>query len=343
MQKIHVAVTAALLVGLFTFPTWAQWTWTPETGRLVNLQNLPKETPELQLEHARSLLIEDDLDRAIKATVKFQEYYADSDFSDQNQFLRGKIRLAQEKYEDAAEEYQVVVSSYPESELYDVVIDEQYKIGDLLFERGRDRLEYYRNQPWYRIDSTLKPFKRKQLKQATNVYTMVIDNQPFTAEAAQAQYKLGLCQMAQERYEEAAFEFSRVLEDYAGSTWVKEAAFGLAECYTLGSHEPEYDQSPSQLAIDTIDELERRYATDDRIDGLQEVRSEMVEKIAQQRYLTAESYDRANQPFAAQLSCEVIVDEYPGTEAAQKAQDWLDANPPANSASERFIGSAVVE
>ena len=343
MTKTHLATGSALLVCLFASSTWAQWTWTPETGRLVNLKNLPKETPELQLEHGRSLLVADDLDLALKATNKFQEYYSESEFADENQFLRGKIRLAQEKYEDAAEEFQVVVSSYPESELYNEVINEQYQIGDMLFDRGSERLDHYRNQPWYRVDKTLTPFKRKHIKQATNVYTMVIDNQPFTAEAAQAQYKLGLCQLAQERYEEAAFEFSRVLEDYAGSNWVKEAAFGLADCYTKGSHEPEYDQSPSQLAINTIDELERRYASDERIDGLQKSRAEMVEKIAEQRYQTADLYDRSNQPFSARLGYEVIVAEYPDTEASRKAQDWLDANPRANTAYQRFIGPAVLE
>jgi TolA-binding protein len=343
MRKIHVASSIALLVCLVASSTWAQWTWTPETGRLVNLKNLPKETAELQLEHGRSLLVANDFDLAIRATEKFQEYYTDDPMADKNQYLRGEIRLAQEKYEDAAEEFQVVVASYPESTLYNQVIDEQYKIGDMLFERGRERLEHYRDQRWYRLDKTLKPFKRKPLKQATNVYTMVIDNQPFTAEAAQAQYKLGLCQLAQERYEEAAFEFSRVLEDYAGSNWVKEAAFGLADCYNLGSHAPEYDQSPSQLAINTIDELARLYTSDARIEDLQGVRAEMVEKIAEQRYQTAEAYDRAKQPFAARLGFEVILDKYPNTEAARKAQDWLDANQRPNTAYQRFIGSAVLE
>ena len=37
----------------------AQWTWTPQTGRFVNLKRMPKETPELQLEYARSLKITD--------------------------------------------------------------------------------------------------------------------------------------------------------------------------------------------------------------------------------------------------------------------------------------------
>jgi len=343
MRKSLSVTGITMLACLFTSSAFAQWTWTPETGRLINLKNLPKETAELQLEYGRSLLGENDLDRALTATEKFQEYYSDSEFSDRNQFLRGQIRVAEEKYEKAAEEFQVVVSSYPESDLYDQVITEQYGIGDMLFDRGSERLEYYRTRPWYRIDQKLKPFKRKHIKQATSVYTMVIDNQPFTAEAAQAQYKLGLCQMAQERYEEAAFEFSRVLEDYSGSNWVKEAAFGLADCYTLGSHSPEYDQSPSQLAINTIDQLKKRYSTDSRIDDLQATRGEMVEKIAEQRYLVAISYERANQPFAARLGCEVLLDEYPNTEAARKAQEWLDAHPPKNTAYQRFVGSAVVE
>ena len=52
-----------------------QWTWTPQTGRFVNLKRMPKETPELQLEYARSLMLAGDERKALRETEKFVEYY----------------------------------------------------------------------------------------------------------------------------------------------------------------------------------------------------------------------------------------------------------------------------
>ena len=51
---VLAALTTAILI---TTSAQAQWTWTPETGRFINMGNLPKETPELQVEYGRSLLV----------------------------------------------------------------------------------------------------------------------------------------------------------------------------------------------------------------------------------------------------------------------------------------------
>src|SRR6185436_17832883 len=80
----------------------AEWTWTPETGRFVNMNNLPKETPELQVEYTRTLLVGREYDRAFDETDKFNEFYGDSEFAYENQYLRGEIKLADEKYVAAA-------------------------------------------------------------------------------------------------------------------------------------------------------------------------------------------------------------------------------------------------
>ncbi|HOQ90853.1 MAG TPA: hypothetical protein PLX03_11995, partial [Candidatus Hydrogenedentes bacterium] len=75
-------------------PAMAQWTWTPQTGRWVNLKRMPKESAELQLEYARSLKISGDYRRALKETDKFRQFYANDPLSDENEFLRGEIQLA---------------------------------------------------------------------------------------------------------------------------------------------------------------------------------------------------------------------------------------------------------
>ncbi len=327
-------------------PALAQWTWTPETGRFVNLKSLPKETPELQVEFARSLLVGNQYDKAFKETNKFIEYYIDSEFADRNQKLRGDIRLAQGEYIKAAEEYQVVVSNYPESDLYNEVIDSQYQIGDSLYDLGVARQEKRENTKFWRLDQKItrkyNPFRKKPFKQAIDVYTMVIDNQPFTEEASQAQYKLGLCHFTREEYEEAAFEYRRVLEDYSGSEWVQEAAFGLAQCYEKSSLGPEYDPAPSRLAINTINEYTRRYPNDPRLDEMQAVSDKMFERVAEHRFRAARFHEKRGHLHAARLSYEIVVKVYADSKAAAKAAERLAKLPSETSAYERFVGPAVL-
>jgi outer membrane assembly lipoprotein YfiO len=305
-----------LMVACFaTLNVYAQWTWTPQTGRWVNLKRLPKETPQLQIEYARSLLLEGKYDNAWRETRKFITFYEDSEYRDDNQFLRGEIKMAQGKLLEAAREFQSLIANFPDTDHYDEAIEKQYEIGDRYFERGQKKMD----QRW-----TL--WKKRPLKRAVEVYSMVIENQPFTANAAKAQYQLGLCRYTTENYLEAAFDYRRVIEDYAGSDWVDEASFGLAMCYYDMSLPPDYDQTPSQLAIDAIDNFESRYPDDERLADLRTKQAEMQEKIAQQQLLTAKFYEKRRRFGAAKIYYEVLVEKYPDSQAAQVASEWLAAH-----------------
>ncbi len=324
-------------------PASAQWTLTPETGRFVNMGNLPKETAELQVEFTRSLVVGGQLSKAMDETERFTKFYPFTDYADDNQFLRGEIKLAQEEYVKAAEEFQQVISVYPESPLYDDVIANQYKIGDALFEKGSKRLERRSTgfRPWRPV-TRLNPFRRRPLRKAIDVYTMVIDNQPFTSEAAEAQYKTGLCYFTREEYLEAGFEFTRVLEDYAESEWVREASFYLTRAYEEAAFDPDYDQAPSKLAIGSIGDFSRRYPADPRVPERREVSEKMRESIAEQRFRTARFYEKRRRLDSARIYYEIVAGEFEGTQAAEKAEKWLAENPPEGRARATFVGPAVV-
>ncbi len=313
-------VLAAVLVCAMPMSAHGAWIWTPQTGRWINVAHLPKETAELQLEYARSLYLKGDYRKALNQIEQFEEYYADSNLADQNQFLRGEIHLAEGKYLQAAKDFQLVITKFPKTELFDDVLAKQYEIGDTLYDMGQKKI-HKKHHFW-------PSFKKGPFKRAIEVYGMVIKNAPFTDAAAEAQYKVGLCHQAREEYVEAAFEYRKVIEDYPESSWVVDATYGLAMCYWEASLPPEYDQSPSQLAIEAIDDFARRApASDERRAGLEEKREKLYENIAQQRLLTARYYERRHDFTAARIYYKVVAEDFTGTKAAEKAQAWLEKNP----------------
>ncbi len=291
----------------------AQWTWTPQTGRWINVKRMPKETAELQLEYARSLMLEGDYKKALRETNKFVEFYSDTDLADENQFLRGEIRLAQGKWLDAARDFQQVVSSYPDTELYNESIEKQYEIGDRFYAKGVEKRDR-----WYKF------FEKRPLRRAIEVYGMVVENQPFTPEAAQAQYKIGLSHYAREEYLEAAYEYRRVVEDYSGSDWVDEASYGMAKCYVDASLPPDYDQTPSELAVDAIDTFIERYPEDERVAELKDERAEMRATMARHELEVAKFYEKRREFSAARIYYEMVLERYADTDAAATAQAWLE-------------------
>ena len=318
------AALAAFLAVVLISAAEAQWTWTPQTGRWVNMKRLPKETAELQIEYARGLMIQGNPKKALRETNKFTEFYGDSPLADENQFLRGEIRMSQGKLLDAAKEFQQLIAGYPNTELYDEAIAKQYEIGDNYYEKGQRKME----KRW-------ALFKKRPLNRAIDVYAMVVENQPFTAAAAEAQYKMGLCHYAREEYVEAAYEYRRVIEDYAGSDWVDEASYGMAVCYYAASLPPDYDQTPSQLAIMAIDDFSVKYAGDERIVDLKEKRQEMRDSIAEQRIKVAKFYERRRNFDSARLYYQVVVDQFADTPFVNEAKAWLDNNPEPPGIAER--------
>lgn len=321
----RLVIVAALVAA--ASPVFAQWTWTPQTGRWVNLKRMPKETPELQVEYARGLMAEGDYRKAMRETDKFSKFYGDSPFADENQFLRGEIALRQGQYKDAAKEFQTLLTSYPDTARYDEAIAKQYEIADRYYDKGMA------NQ-----DNKWRPFRNRPFNRAIEVYTMVIDNQPFTPEAAQAQYKVGLCHYAREEYLEAAFEYRRVIEDYAESEWVDEASFALAETYYEMAFPPAYDQMPSRLAIESIDSFKTRYPGDPRNSELDSRRAEMRERIAQQRLMNAKFYERRKKTAAAKIYYEIVANDFGDTQSAEEARAWLAQQQGVQTVGAKFEG-----
>jgi len=294
----------------------AQWTWTPQTRRWINIKHLPKETAELQIEYARSLMLKGEYKEALRETDRFQRYFADSGMADENQFLRGEIRMAQGKLQDAAKEFQRVLSEYPATTLYADAIAKQYEIGDRYYEKGLKRLKKW----WI-------PLRKRPLKHAIKVYSMVIENQPFTLAAAEAQYKLGLCHAARKEYVEAAYEYRRVIEDYSDSDWVDEASYGLAVCYYDASLPHDYDQTSSEMSVESVDDFLFRYHDDPRVEELKAKRQEMRDQIAAQRLKSAQFYEKRREFNSARIYYQVLIDEFGDTPSSKTARAWLEAHP----------------
>lgn len=326
MQK-RVFVFLALLGVTLPFAAQAQWTWTPETGRFVNAKRMPRETAELQVEYARSLMMNGQYDKALRETQKFDEFYADTEWADDNLFLRGEILMADGKLKKAAKQFQQLIAAHPETELFDQAIAKQYEIGDTYYNRAQERMKH-----------KFRPFKKRPLKNAIEVYSQVISSQPFTAAAAQAQYKVGLCHYARKEYKEAAYEYRRVIEDYSGSDWVDEACYGLAICYYDASHPAAYDQTPSKLAIDAIDQFLTRYPDDPRAADIKSKRDKMRGLMAEQRIQTAKFYEKQRKFDSARLCYEVVTKDFSDTSWAQEAQSWLEKHPKEDTEAQKKVG-----
>lgn len=316
---------AACLLLVTTQAAFAQWSWTPQTGRFINLKRMPRETAELQIEYARSLMVSGNYRKALRECDKFVEYYGNDPLAADNLFLRGEILMAQRQWWNAAKSFQQLLANYPGSDKYDEAIKKQYELGDHFYARG-ERL----------AGKKFRLFKKKPYKRAADIYAMVVENQPFAAEAAEAQYKIGLCHFARKQYLDAAFEYKRVVEDYPTTEWVNDASYGLAMCYYKNSYSPLYDQTPSELTVDAIDDFKANFPSDAKNEELDGMRVEMRDSIAQQYLNNARFYERRREFPAAKLYYEKIQTDFADTKAIDPANEWLEKNAGINHVGDKY-------
>jgi len=172
------------------------------------------------------------------------------------------------------------------------------------------------------------------------VYSIVLENQRFTDAAARAQYRIGLSHFTRGQYIDASFEYREVLERYPNSEYVRDASYGLVRTYQELSLGPDYDQEPSQLTMNRIDDFASQFPGDPRLEEVAQVRVEMKENIAQQRLQTAKFYERRRLFLSAHVSYTAVAEQYPDTVAGGEAEEWLGERAGPQTTAARFIGLA---
>lgn len=305
-----------MLLALSSEIAYAAWTWTPEVGRWINPRRQPRETAALQFQYAEELLAEGETERAIQEYERVLDYFPLSNYCDLAQYSIGRAYEAIEEYERAVDEYQKVITQYPNTQLFGHVVDKQRRIADRFFDLAVEREE-----------RLLPSLGGNYFDKAIDTYRKVIDNQPFTEVAAEAQYKIGVCYMQRELFDEASAEFQKLIDYYPSSDWVVEAAFGTAKCKYRQALPGEYCKADVEDSIEKFQYFLKMYPESER-------REEAIARIrvlkdvaAEHEYRIGLYYHHSMRFDAARLYFNSIVREYPETRWAKSARDTLAKMP----------------
>ena len=312
-RELKALLVLVFVLMAYTSVAHAVWVWTPETGRWINPKNQPKETAEAQLDYAKQLRLAGDHREALREYERFFKFYPDSELSPEAQFQIGELYEARGDYERASKEYQKVVSNWRSSELFDKVVEKQYEIADRFYREEVKRLGRFR------------PFRGRYIRKAIRIYELVIENAPFGAPAAQAQYRIADCYFTLRQYLEATYEYQKVLDEYPASDWAGQAMHGLAMCYYKQALPAEYDQTIARKAIEQFRLFTGMYPDDPRTKEAAERIAELREEMARQQLVIARFYERVEKPDSARVYYRIVVAKYAGTRAANEAREKLEA------------------
>jgi outer membrane assembly lipoprotein YfiO len=155
------------------------------------------------------------------------------------------------------------------------------------------------------------------------IFTKVVENSTYGPIAPKAQYKLGLVLKGLVRFDEAEEAFNKVVTNYPESEWVEPAKFQIASCRAALSRGPDYDSGAANEAKQKFEDFLKDHPDAVLSKEAEESIDKLKEKEAASSYSIAVFYEKQKAYPAARIYYNAVIEKYPESPWAKKAQDKL--------------------
>jgi len=296
---------------LLAFPSlsFADWIWTPETGRFINPKWEVKPTPADQLEYAQSFREQGNCKKALDEYKKLIKAYPRAKEAPEAEFYSGQCLEDMSKPYAAYQDYQLVIDKYPFSERAAQIVGIEYNIANHLLEnKGRSK--------WAQV--ALGSDDR-----AVEIFRTIIRNAPYGKYAAISQYKIGLYLKEKGDYQDARDEFEKTMNDYPSSEWAQAAKFQIAMADTDRASDAQHEQKVTSIAMDEFNEFVQAHPDSQLTPEAKAHMAELKNKEAENNYVIAKFYIDQKNFKAAGIYYKEVINNYADTPWAPKAAAML--------------------
>ena len=158
---------------------------------------------------------------------------------------------------------------------------------------------------------------------AQEFFEVILLQDPASEYADDAQFYLAESFYRTDEYRVAAFHYSRVLNDFPGSTHYKQALYMTGECYYNVSPQFERDQRQTENAIRQYQAFVQFFPSDSLTTHVRERIIDLRSRLAQRDYKVAHQYLNSGKYKAAEIYFQRIIERYPDTEFYALAQEGI--------------------
>lgn len=309
-KKIYLAVLLSVFFSLTAQATiYAFWIWTPQTGTWINPKWAVKDTPQQQFDWAMKFYAAKEYKKAVDEFLKLVRYYPNAELAAEAQYYAGRCFEEMEEYEQAYLAYQKAIDTYPFTKRTEEMIEREFEIGNKYYAGERVKL--------WGIPTFPSVYK------AVEIYQKVVDNAPYGKYSDKALYKIGESYKKAGDYQSARLAFQKLVDEHPESGLAEEAKFQVGLCASKTSLKPTYDQSVTDEALREIESFSTRHPESQLSGEADKMRQSLREKKAQSDFEIAEFYRKQKQYDSAAVYYGNIVENFPDTTVARKAEERL--------------------
>jgi outer membrane protein assembly factor BamD len=310
MKRIIVVIAFCVACNSIGTLYAKDWLWTPESGQWISEKDIEKRSARLQYEKARELESIGDVKGAVRQYARLVRQYPASVYAPDAQYMVGILKEGEGDFYGAFKEYARVIDNYPSYKRFLEIVEREYRIGNL----------YLAGEKTSFAGMKILPGKDK----AIEVFQHIVRSAPYSSFAPRAQFNIGEAYRSIKRYAEAVPEYQRVVNVYPESELVIEASYQIAMCGYQRSQDAPYDQTSTNIAMGAMKDFLRKYAKSRKAPEVRSKLNILMERKASKSYDIAKFYDKEGSDEAAIIYYQDVINEFPGSQLAIKAEKRID-------------------
>ncbi len=319
MRRPSLLLSLAALAVLLLVPARlsADLVWTPEGGWKVQggvLTAFTGEEGHNALESMNKARTAEEAGRdgtALKHYNVVVKKYPNSVYAAEALYRSGLIQQKRRQYHKAFETYQAMVSRYPNSEKFNQVIGEQYRIASDLFEGKRAK-----SVSW------LPGFRSRE--RAIGYFELIVQTAPYSDYAPLALMNAARGYKKMTETEAAIDALDRMINTYPRNVLTPDAYLKIAETHASLVDGPAYDQSSTKEAITYYEDYMILFPGDAGMASAEKGLERMKIVLARSKLTMADYYFKYRKNYkAAKVFYNEAITVYPDSPVAKEAHEKL--------------------
>ena len=293
----------------------ADLVWTRETGWRVEggaLSGLAGPEGKKALDLMNSARASEDKGSnyfAIKGYAAIAKKFPNSIYAPEAFYRSAKLHLIRKEYTKAFDDFQQVISRYPNTKRFNEIIGDQYRIASALLDGARGRMFY----------GLLPGFVNRE--KAIEEFEAILSNAPFSDYAPLALMNIARGHQKLKQTEDAMDALDRMINNYPQNLLVSDAYLKLAQAHASLVDGPYYDQGSTKEAMTYYTDFMLLFPSDSSVAVAEKGLDTMKTTLAESKMKIGDFYFYKRNNFtAARVFYNEAITAYPDSSVAKRAK-----------------------
>ena len=245
------------------------------------------------------------------------------DSNDFDIFIEAELLRCKGRFAKAARSYKRLLDECPDSDFYEAALDRQFRIATA-FLAGEKK-------------NVLGIFKIKGFSEGVRMMERITERARDAAIAKEAAVAVAESYQKRKKFEDAFYKWAEVQERWQTEPIGKDALLAKARCKHAMYEGPEFDgsvligrpfnpESYYNSAKGCYEQFKSRYPEDAEKYEIDEKLVLIKEQSALKQFKIAQYYQKTGNVMSANLYYRMVVNDWPGTNAAKRAKEMLVGN-----------------